>query len=1275
MPEYLSPGVYVEEIDTGPRPIEGVSTSTAGMVGVTERGPVGVPILVTSNGAFKRHFGGYLDSSFASHRFFPHTVEGFFQNGGQRAYVVRALDTDNAQYARRQLFDRGEGGGAESVLLRSAAEHSGTSANLPLLYAVDAAGIAQGNFVRVGDGSASEYREVAANPVDDSHITLNFPLNYAHDAGATIEQFNRVADVANFNTAVFMLAEAAPEGSNDVLLEETGAGDAALLAADQLLEIGGVLPSNGEHHFIQSATSVTATQTRVELGVPMAQDYAVATEVTILDLTPVNRVDTAALDREAHARDAVVFVDDPAVPFSDRADIVVIDQGSANQEARRIGQLSILSLATRPYDIYPTGTFVERVQMNNDARAIVNAITLDSSAGFAAGRTLIVDRGGANEEALVVERVYPIANQVVFPAAFANAHGAGETVALVHSINQPGPAPPPPQVGDTSLILDSVDGLAVGQVLQVGSGGTQEPVLVTAIDIPNTTITFAGPGLTNAQADGEPVALEHTITSLNASAGDDAIVLDSVDGLVVGQGLVVGAPANEEPAVVQATDATSHTVSFVDPLSSSHNIGDPVQLGVTELINPVEVGVRSVTLASRLTLNEGDVLRIGTAPNAEFVVIDSIPSQTHVPPDAGAIALTHPLENAYAAGTEVSRQGDPTVLATQRGYLLHEANPRRGEPVVTDGNAYSNGDVIRARLASGDEFFHFLSDDADTPTSRLVELVQPLGNAHAPGDALVERQSLIEVQALDAGRWGDRLRVSIEDEPTGLVAHTTLRAIVDSTHIRLASAAGVEPGTILHFPDPNTGEFQNPHTGEDLGTFVKVGAVDRNDFTLTLSTALPGNQQVVGRPVRSREFRITLFLLRHPDPAQPSLDNTVINSEVYRHLSMDDRHSRYIVDVIGAIDGELRQWDRRPAGTSRYIRVRDVAQNNPGVRPPQLDHAVSRAIRLGPETLRDTLPNGQTRPARHPLSGGDDSIPTIQHADYIGIDAADPEARTGIQSLRNIDEVSIVAVPGQVAVEVQNALISHCEADRYRFAVLDGPSPPDDTLTDVQAQRQSFDTRYAAVYHPWLHIPEPFPTRLDEVPDMSVPPSGHVIGVYARTDNNRGVHKAPANEVIRGIRGLRRTLTKGEQDILNPSPVNINVIRDFRTDFRGLRVWGARCITSDTAFKYVPVRRLLIFIEESIDEGLQWVVFEPNAEPLWARVRRTISDFLRVVWRNGALEGTSEEQAFFVRCDRTTMTQADIDNGRLICVIGVAPVKPAEFVIIQIGLKTVEAES
>lgn len=283
--------------------------------------------------------------------------------------------------------------------------------------------------------------------------------------------------------------------------------------------------------------------------------------------------------------------------------------------------------------------------------------------------------------------------------------------------------------------------------------------------------------------------------------------------------------------------------------------------------------------------------------------------------------------------------------------------------------------------------------------------------------------------------------------------------------------------------------------------------------------------------------------------------------------------------------------------------------------------------------------------------------------DYKGIDNG-PGTRTGIQSLIDRDEISIIAAPGITDQIVQNALINQCELLKDRFAILD-PEAPDSlvpAMDAIQTQRKAYNTKYAALYYPRILVRDPLSKTT-----IPCPPSGHIMGIYARTDNERGVHKAPANEVIRGIAGFELMVNKGEQDILNPMPNNINVLRDFRKSGRGYRVWGARCITSDPDWKYINIRRLFIFIEESIEEGTQWVVFEPNDEPTWARVRRTVSNFLYNIWRDGALQGRKPEEAFFVICDRTTMTQADIDNGKLIMVIGIAPVKPAEFVIFRIG--------
>lgn len=292
--------------------------------------------------------------------------------------------------------------------------------------------------------------------------------------------------------------------------------------------------------------------------------------------------------------------------------------------------------------------------------------------------------------------------------------------------------------------------------------------------------------------------------------------------------------------------------------------------------------------------------------------------------------------------------------------------------------------------------------------------------------------------------------------------------------------------------------------------------------------------------------------------------------------------------------------------------------------------------------------------------------------DYVGTDGG-PGSRTGLQAFNEVDEVTIVCVPGITSQTVQTAMITHCESQKDRFCILDTAEDAD--LDAVQDQRDNVvsERGYAALYYPWIKVAV---ETLDatsgkiKLEEKFIPPSGYVAGVFARSDTERGVHKAPANEIVRGALELKVAITKGEQDILNPK--GINCIRAFPG--RGIRVWGARTTASDNLWKYVNVRRLFLYLEESIDEGTQWVVFEPNDEKLWARVRQSVSEFLTRVWRDGALMGKTPEEAFFVKCDRTTMTQNDIDTGKLICIIGVAPVKPAEFVIFRIAQWTAGAK-
>lgn len=305
-------------------------------------------------------------------------------------------------------------------------------------------------------------------------------------------------------------------------------------------------------------------------------------------------------------------------------------------------------------------------------------------------------------------------------------------------------------------------------------------------------------------------------------------------------------------------------------------------------------------------------------------------------------------------------------------------------------------------------------------------------------------------------------------------------------------------------------------------------------------------------------------------------------------------------------------------------------------------------------------------------NGNDGLEPTVNTATESRTDHSVAYAEA-LEVFDALDDIAIIAAPGHsemaLYTSIQQALISHAERDRYCIAVLDSPS--NQTPQNAREARSRIDSSYAAMYYPWVTVANPLwkPGTSQAPKEINVPPSGFITGIYARTDVNRGVWKAPANEVVRGAIRFEREINHAQQEMLNPE--GINCLRFFFG--RGNRVWGARTATSDPEWKYVNIRRYFIYLEHSIDRSTQWAVFEPNSERLWTNITDTVSAFLYNEWRSGALLGGTPEQAYFVRCDRSTMTQADLDNGRLICEVGVAAVKPAEFVIFRIGQKTADA--
>jgi phage tail sheath protein FI len=414
----------------------------------------------------------------------------------------------------------------------------------------------------------------------------------------------------------------------------------------------------------------------------------------------------------------------------------------------------------------------------------------------------------------------------------------------------------------------------------------------------------------------------------------------------------------------------------------------------------------------------------------------------------------------------------------------------------------------------------------------------------------------------------------------------------------------------------------------------------------SMSALRPGTGPGLGDSVRVLTLTIEAF-----DTAGRPLG-------LWRDLPLDPRHrTAGAADSLFAVFGEddaAREWPF----------IATVAAGSDGL--DVLNHLFGAAwteIAAG-----EALAAGTVSVTLQLAGGNDGRRPGV--AEYEGRDDPATTIKTGLKQFEALEDISIVAAPGSTwnytadrdrANAITGLLLAHAQNMRYRIAVLD--CAPNQSIADVRGMRAKIDSKYGALYYPWVRVADPITRET-----ISLPPSGFVAGIYARNDINRAVFKAPANEVVSLALGFEQMLSKAQQDVLNPE--GINCFRFF--EGRGMLLWGARTVSSDPEWKYVNLRRYFAYLERSIDRGTQCAVFEPNGERLWANVRRTVEDFLLNEWQMGALLGDKPEKAYFVRCDRSTMTQNDIDNGRLVCLIGVAAIKPAEFVIFRIGQWTAD---
>jgi len=411
-----------------------------------------------------------------------------------------------------------------------------------------------------------------------------------------------------------------------------------------------------------------------------------------------------------------------------------------------------------------------------------------------------------------------------------------------------------------------------------------------------------------------------------------------------------------------------------------------------------------------------------------------------------------------------------------------------------------------------------------------------------------------------------------------------------------------------------------------------------------------------------------------PLPALAAAASSAAGIVVQRNFDIDVRS--------GGADGEIiYSYANISSAPSGDRSLPSVMPANPEKRADQLSSPVSCALDSGASgddivaALYEMFDSAALSPTPPSVAGprylitlttGDDGETPVA-ADYGG-EVDEVNGNTGLAAFEDIEDIAIVMTPAAAAdasshqavvVELQK----HCLKMRYRVGIVD--SREGMALSEIRNFRSNFDDSRLALYYPWVVIADPTGQR----DSIACPPAGFIAGVYANTDVQRGVHKPPANEPVIGALRFAQDINRFQQELLNPE--GINCLRSFPG--RGHRVWGGRTLSSDPEWKYLNVRRYFLYLERSIEKSTQWIVFEPNGERLWANVRSTVEDFLYNEWYGGKLLGPTPKHAYFVRCDRSTMTQADLDNGRLVCEIGVAALKPAEFVIFRIGQKTADA--
>ena len=781
-----------------------------------------------------------------------------------------------------------------------------------------------------------------------------------------------------------------------------------------------------------------------------------------------------------------------------------------------------------------------------------------------------------------------------------------------------------------TLTVESYDALrdtvTVDAASEIPNGVALEPA--------NTVVLIAG----GAPATAATLGGGATFTARNRGIDGDTIAVEL--------------RPRDRPPVALATGSAARQDATLDVEAAAL----PLAAGATAL---------QFTIASLRRLRTGDTIAVGASSG--LVIQAIVAGEVDFDKQGAGIDLSGggTIRLTSRGGTALGTAIDLGAAPPSIGIDMTPAGPFDGGALPHDLAAFLQaGDVVEVDDGGGN------TGNIDITATRVAQEVAPGDHVTIAGAGLTQAEAAPAAAVTTPAAINGMVRVSVGDvsgfaapqragsfEPVavtdGVTPVAAEIALVDPTANALYLVAQPAP-----FPDPAWSSVEGLQAAADGDTAIRVASTAGiySGAKVEIDTGTDKVEAIVAT-VDAGARTVNLVAGLALGGAGNTIDLAANRADRRAFLRVCE------IDVVVSENGVVAEafegltWN--PDETSDAgLRYWVARMNDPEI-GSKLVSVVEGAGAGTDFAQAPAIANGLARS----LGGGSNGS-TLTDVDLIGSDNG-PGRRTGIQALSERDDISMVAAPGVTSETVQGALITHSELLKYRMAVLDCAAIARD-VTEIQAHRNNYDSKYAAYYAPWLKALNPLTGRIE-----NFPPSAYAMGIYARSDNSVGVHKAPANEVVRNITDVALPFTAAEQDVLNP--VGVNLIRDLTP--RGLRMWGARTISSDQEWKYVNIRRLFIYVEHSIDIGTQWVVFEPNSESLWARVVETVTSFLIGVWKSGALMGTAPEDAFFVTCDRTTMSQDDIDNGRLVCKIGLAPVAPAEFVIFRIGQFTATAAS